>query len=395
MLRRLLDPSHPEEVRRQVPRLTVARLMGNASYRYAVPFLAVIGRGLGVPLHTMGAAAGAGDFTGLVAPLVGRRIDRASRQQMMWLGSAVIAAAGVLAAAATGAAVLAAAFVTLSIGKLFYDFAMGAWLADRVDYRLRAEVVGVTELAWAGSMLVVVPVLGVVTALTSWRYAYGCLAVMNAAACLAIWHGLEKDPKPHPTDRRGHLQLDGNSIRAFIAFGFHMTAANCMFVVFGAWLTDAFGFSTVAIGATAIVLGLAELTATAVTIRFTDRIGKRRSLLAGSGLMVPTAMVLGTTGHTAVAGVALITIFILGFEFGIVSAIPLISALQPTAAGSALGLAAGFGTIGRGVAAIVSTRLYERHGVGGSSLLAAACSSVALVLLWLGVREPEHAAHAT
>jgi predicted MFS family arabinose efflux permease len=391
VLRRLLDSSHSQEVRRQVPRLTLARLTGTATYRYAVPFLAVIGRGLGVPLHTMGAAAGAGDFTGLVAPLVGRRIDRASRQQMMTLGLAVIAAAGVLAAASTGAAMLAAAFVTLSVGKLFYDFAMGAWLADRVDYALRAEVVGVTELAWAGSMLLVVPVLGLVTAVTSWRYAYGCLALMNAAACFMIWRSLETDPKPHASDRRGHLQLDGNSVRAFAAFGFHMTAANCMFVVFGAWLTDAFGFSTVAIGATAIVLGLAELTATAVTIRYTDRIGKRRSLLAGSALMVPSALLLGTTGHQAAAGIALVTIFILGFEFGIVSALPLISALQPAAPASALGLAAGFGTVGRGVASIVSTRLYEHHGVGGSSLVAAGCSMAVMVLLGLGVREPAQA----
>ena len=391
MLRRLLDPSHSQDVRQQVPRLTIARLTGNAAYRYPVPFLAVIGRGLGLPLHTMGVAAGAGDFTGLIAPFVGRRIDRASRKQMMWLGLAVIAAACVIAAASTGAALLAAAFVTLSIGKLLYDFAMGAWIADRVDYGLRAQVVGITELAWAGSMLLVVPVLGIVTALTSWRYAYGCLALMNAAACFAIRRGLDVDPKPHPSDTRGRLQLDGNSIRGFAAFGLHMTAANCVFVVFGAWLTDAFGFSTVAIGAASIMLGLAELTATSTAIRLTDRIGKRRAAIGGAVLMVPTGLLLGTTGHQAVAGIALVTTFILGFEFGLVSTIPLISQLQPEAPGSALGLAAGFGTIGRGVASIVSTRLYEHHGVGGSGILAASCAVAAVLLLVVGVREPAQA----
>jgi predicted MFS family arabinose efflux permease len=372
----------------------MARLTGNATYRFAVPFLMVIGRGLGVPLHTMGVAASAGDFTGLASPLVGRGIDRSSRKHAMVSGMVVLVAAAIVASAATGPAMLAAAFVTLSFGKALYDFAMGAWLADRVAYARRGEVVGVTELAWAGSMLTVVPVLGLVTALSSWRVAYVGLALLNAAAGLAIATGLPHDERPAAGDGRGRLALDGTSMRAFLAFGLQMTAANFVFVTFGAWLTDEFGFGTGAIGATAILLGLAELAATSIVIAHTDRLGKARSLLLSAAVMAPCALALGATGRHTVIGLALLTVYVMAFEFGIVSAIPLITALQPSATASAFGIAAGLGTMGRGVASIVSTRLYEHHGMGASGAASAVCSLAIVALVGLGVREPDAQARA-
>jgi hypothetical protein len=109
------------EVRRQLPLLTVGRLVGNGVFRLVTPFLGTIGRGLGVPITTMGVAASAGDFTGLLAPAIGRRLDRGRQGTAMALGMAVVAVGALLAALSAGAALLGAAFVLVSLGKLLYD----------------------------------------------------------------------------------------------------------------------------------------------------------------------------------------------------------------------------------------------------------------------------------
>ena len=76
----------------------------------------------------------------------------------------------------------------------------------------------------------------------------------------------------------------------------------------------------------------------------------------------------------------------LGFEFALVSGMPLIVELQPSAPAAGLGLAIGAGTLGRGGMSLASTRLYDAHGIGGSGLASAACAAAALVILGFGLR---------
>ncbi len=387
-MRRFLDSSHPDEVQQHTTALTASRLAANTAYRFAVPFLSVIGDSLGLSLTSMGAAASLGEFTGLAGPTVGRRIDAANRRSAMVLGLGVLTAATVLAGSAQGFVMIAGAFVLLSIGKLVFDGAMGTWIADRVSYRLRGQVVGLTETSWAGALLIGVPILGVVTVLTSWRVAYFVIAAALAALALMLHRRLADDPpKPHGTVA-GRLVVSRSVVAGYGAFGLLMTGANCVFVVLGKWLRDAFGFSTGSIAAISIVLGLGELLASTGAVRITDRIGKRPAIMGGAALMMPAGLLIGIVGHHALVGIALLAAYIVGFEFAIVSFIPLVNELQPTARATGFGIAAGIGTVGRGVAAIVSTRLYTTHGAGASGSLGAGCAAGVFLLLGALVREP-------
>ena len=378
-----LDP----EVRRQLPLLTVGRLVGNGASRLTVPFLGVIGRSLGVPISTMGTAASAGDFTGLLAPFIGRRLDRGHHAHAMTAGMVLVAIGATVAASSPGALVIGVGFVVISLGKLLYDPAVSTWASERVDYARRARVIGFLELSWAGSMLVVVPLLGLIVAGPGWRWAYALMAAAAAAMALVVRRRVPDDPAQRAERVPGtRFRFTRVTLTGLAGFGLLMTASNAAFVVFGAWLGDAFGFSPAVIGLAAVLLGLAELGATAATIRITDRLGKRTAVSLGAALMVPTALALGLVGHRAWLGLGLFAVFVLGFEFAIVSGLPLVAELQTDARAAGLGLAVGLGTVGRGVMSIVSTRLYEAHGIGGSGALSAACAGCVVVAYGLGLR---------
>ncbi len=109
-----------------------------------------------------------------------------------------------------------------------------------------------------------------------------------------------------------------------------MGASQCAFLTFGSWLEDDFGFTAVTIGVVAFGLGAGELLASTSTARFTDRIGKRQSVVRGASVMVPTGVLLATALGTHVAtGIALLVMYLIGFEFAVVSSLSMATNLLP------------------------------------------------------------------
>lgn len=68
MFSRFLSSDHDPVVLGNIDRLTWARLVSNASYRFAPPFVAVIARGLDVSVAELGVALMFAEFAGLLSP---------------------------------------------------------------------------------------------------------------------------------------------------------------------------------------------------------------------------------------------------------------------------------------------------------------------------------------
>lgn len=382
MLGRFLDEQHSQEVRDHVTRLTVARFVGNTGLRFAQPYLGVIGRSLGVSLSTMGVATSFGEFTGLLGPLVGHQLNKRSRRASMSLALCVLALGTALAGAAPSVAAISVGFVVLSLGKIMFDNGMNSWLVERTEYATRGRVVGLTEIAWAGAILIGIPLLAILVFATSWRYAYGTIALCLVLMAWHLWRHLPKDrPTGHLDGARTAIVWSLPAAAGFVSFGLVMAIGGCLFVSFGSWLKDVHGFSSLGIGAVSILLGTVELLASTSTVRFTDRWGKRRSIRVGVMVALPAAVGLAFVGHQAALGLTLLSVLFLGFEFAVVSFASLLPSLQPHSPSTAFGLAVGVGTVSRGIVAIASTRLYTAHGIGGSSLLAAGMATAALATL--------------
>ena len=431
MLRRAVDAllagEEAPEVRRNVGLLTTARLFANTCYRFAPPFLATIARGLDVSLDDVGVALAVAELAGLSAPVSARFVDRVSRRTSMWAGLVGVAAGTALAAGSSGVVMFAVALVVLGQSKVAFDLGLTSWIADHVPYERRSRVVGFTETSWALGLLVGVSAAGVITGLTSWRVGYvvaaGAVALMAVLVARRLPHddvsgpfeSLARPDVPGPSEslarpgvapttrsnltdsiatRRlgggwglgGRVRLGGRGWLVVVgAFGL-MCSSQSLFVTFGSWLEDAFEFRPAAISAVVFGLGLGELLASVTAARRTDRWGKLRSTIGGASLLLPSGLVLAALHDHLVPGLIALAVGICGFEFAIVSLIAVGSSLVPGSPARGLALMLTGGTLGRAIASVPATRLYERHGMAWPALQSAAFAVLTVAALGLAAR---------
>ena len=391
---RILDDRDAPDVRRHVGTLTVARFAGNSCYRFAPPFLATIARGIDVSLDQIGIALAISELCGLLSPLTARLVDRMSRRTGMVLGLLGVTAGTVLAASSQGLVLFAVALVVLGQSKVLFDLGMGAWIADHVPYQRRSRIVGITETSWAFGLLIGVSLMGLITAATNWRVGY----LVGAAGALVMGSVIAKQL----SSERPAAELAANSAAADVrgstgSIGTRgwlvvggictlMAASQSLFVTFGSWLEDAFDFRPAALAAVAFGLGLGELVASITSARGTDRWGKERSTAIGAFLMVPSGLALVVWHDHVAVGMLFLVVAICGFEFAIVSVIAIGSTLVPGSPARGLGMMLAGGTMGRALAAIPATRLYESRGMGWPAMLSAAFASCTVVAMTLARR---------
>jgi predicted MFS family arabinose efflux permease len=419
MLGRALDASYPRAVREGVTLLTAARLTANSAYRFAPPFLATIARDTGVSLTTLGVALSVSEFGGVLSPMLGRMVDRWPRRRTMALGLLGVATSTFAVAASPSIIWFSIALLGIAVSKTVFDISLGGWIADHVSYERRGRVVGLTEISWAGGLLVGVPIMGLVAGITSWRggYIVAGLAVLVLAGLVS--KRLEESPHPAPpapvatvaavaaagptggadlsTPSRRRRRLNSRLLAVIVSFGCLMGAAQCAFVTFGSWLEDDFGATAGGLAAASFGLGVVELIASTSSVRLTDQWGKRRSVASGAALMVPTGIIMIGPGQGSLPiGLALLGLYILGFEFAVVSALSLASNLVPGRASTGIGFLFGAGTLGRAATNVLATKLYEGSGVGAAFLLGAALATACVISLLAGTaRQPARLAPAT
>ncbi len=378
VLGRVLERDTPEVIRRDIVTVTVARLTTNAAYRYAPPFLATIARGLDVTVAQIGIAIAITDLCGLSSPLIGRFVDRLPRRSAMAGGLTGIAFGTATAAVSQGLVAFTIGLTTVSLAKLVFDVGLGAWIADHVPFARRGRVVGITETSWALGLLVGVSLLGIVTALSSWRMAYVVATIGVAVMAVVVLRRIPSEPAGEmaaPVAGIGRLPASG-WLAVLAMFGL-MSAAQTLFITFGPWLEDEFDFSGAGIAAVTFGLGAIELGASATSAARTDRWGKERSVMAGTALMIPAALTLAAVQDQLVLGLILLAAFLASFEFAIVSALPIGAELVPGAPGRGIGTMIACGTLGRAVTAVPVTRLYEDDGIVPACLLAAVAAVIA------------------
>ena len=174
MLGRLLDDSYDRAMRDNLLPLTATRIVANTGYRFAPPFIAIIAgdeQGFGVSIAQVGLIISISELAGFLAPLLGAFVDRVPRRVAMSVGLGGAIVGIMLMAAAPNLLVLCIGLTLLNLLKSCFDLGMAAWIADRVPYERRGRVVGLTETSWAISLLAGVSLLGLVTAVSTWRIA--------------------------------------------------------------------------------------------------------------------------------------------------------------------------------------------------------------------------------
>ena len=365
-------------------RLTAAKSIANTALRWIPPFLPTLEKAFGATTTQLTTVIGVGELAGLSTIGVGRHLDRGNERAVM-VGSMGLVALSSVVALAGSLATFAVAFILLILGVANFTVAGHAWISNQVDYRWRARSIGLFEVSWALALLIGAPVIAILINLFGWRGPFVALAVGAGLAAVVVAATLPRpEPADHtggqalPTLRQGLRVVTPRAWATLVGSATMAMAGLSIFVISGSWLDDGFGVSTGGIGAVAVGFGAVELLSSLGSATFADRIGKMRSTLAGLLVLLVGLGVMLSAGDTLAIGIAGLLVLLLGFEYGFVTSLSLVSEAMPDARGTTLALANGIGTVARAFGAIVGGWLYGRYGIEGTAALSASAAVTSL-----------------
>lgn len=357
----------------------------NTAYRMVYPFLAVFGRGIGVDLHTISKALTYRALLGAFGPFLAYVADSRGPKSGLLFGLFLfITGTSVVIIWPTYPIFILALVLTL-LGKYVFDPSMQAYLGDQVPYHRRGRVLAVTELGWSLSFIIGVPLMGFLIARGGWVAPFPLLCILGVISFLGLFWLLPKDQKPSGTNssfwQNTQKVLTYSPALAGLSIGLLVSAGNEVInLIFGVWMEDAFGLQIIALGLTAAVIGFAELGGEFISIGLTDRLGKPRSVGMGIVLSCLAALLLPFIGRSIPGALLGLFLFYITFEFTLVSSIPMMTEILPTARATLMATNVAALSLGRALGAYLAPQLYS-WGMVGSAMATLGFNVLALLLL--------------
>ncbi|MFP4178785.1 MAG: MFS transporter [Spirochaetaceae bacterium] len=426
----------------------IAKFFIDISVQLFNPFLTIIAAGMGVSVVTMGRLVSVKNLMGLSAPLLGSLADKIGYRAVMRLGLLLAGTGFILLSTGAGLPFIVAGMVVSGIGQAGYAPMIQAYLSAELPYEKRSRYLGILEYSWALAGIIGLFLIGYLIEWFNWRVPLYILATgffgMNilflslprveqkqksnvyggegSRISLFIREGFSrltnKGGKPSPSDNssvKDKSAASDNSpasfegltqkVRTFFYLGkyrksawaaisinfFNFFAATHVMIIHGGWLENEYGLGAGQLGTVALLLGFTDWGASILVSIYGDKIGKKRSVLIGTGgmaLFFALMPLLNVSLPLALIALSLPRFF---FEFAIVSNFPLISEQYPEERGKVMAFSFSIGLIGPVVSGITGPAMYLRWGVWGLGPVSFASAMVSILLLLLCVKEEPHA----
>lgn len=272
--------------------IVVARLAVNGGIRVVYPFVTVIAAGFGMSVEGVALLVASRALAGLAGPAIARLSGRFGPHSLM-LTSLLLVVAGCLMIIVPDmtpppvrTTVVGAGFVTTGLARPLFDLPMQTWVSARVRPSARGRAVGVTELAWALSLVATVPVAGMLIERTGWRSPFLLVVAMAGAGALALAITAPRDEPtpPPPSVQRATIRhrMAARRLPTGVAVGLGaalaVAAAESMVMIHGAWLAQDVGLSVSQVGLAALPIVVAELLGEGLVVAIADRVGLARTL---------------------------------------------------------------------------------------------------------------------
>ncbi len=378
-------------LRRIVTISMIARAGHDTAARMIYPFLPEIAAGLGASIEQVGVLISLRNGVGIIAPVFGAMSDRIGHRRSALLGLVVLGIGLIVTGTASGLPSAAIGFILAGLGSTIFIPALIAYVSDRVPFARRGRVTGTIELTWALAGLIGVPLIGLIITALGWRAPFILLG-----AAVFVSAGLMLLLEEATTLRRaGVATFDIRSLRrhrsalAFVAAWFLIFFAfENIQVGYASWLETQFGLNTAQRGAAQSIFGLFEIAASACSALFLDRIGKKRGVTGGLIVMLSGYVLLAALGSAALwLGLVSIGVAFLGFEFSVVSGVPIMGEQLPEARGTLIALAVTAGSLGRMVGDLSGSALVAGAGFLAAALLSAVTAVVIITIFVNWVQE--------
>jgi MFS transporter, DHA1 family, inner membrane transport protein len=358
--------------------LTLARLVLNGLRRFPYTVTTPMATALGVPRASLEQLLSLQFMIGLLSPFVGPIIDRGRKRVMLWMIGLMVVGSIIAAAGQTFAAV-AVAILCGSIAKTLYDPAMLAYLGDHVPFARRGFAIGVSELAWSGSLVTLVALSAFLIVSFGLPSIFITLAVLGSLAWVMLFFLLPSD-RTNTTVAREHIDLRsafglirGNRAALVILLAGFLNAVGFdqFLIVYEVFLRERLGLDTLTIGSLSWAFGIAEFGGEMVIVLLADRFGKHRlAILAPLTLALVFFALRVTAGISPTAGVVTLFALFFAFEITTISLTPLATEAIPAARGVMLTLYISAISLGRGVGNLIGGGIYRAAGVETNLMLA-------------------------
>jgi predicted MFS family arabinose efflux permease len=282
----------------------------------------------------------------------------------------------------------------IALAKVIYDPAMQAYLGDAVPYKNRGKAISITELSWAGAFFLGVPALGLVMQSQGWPAPFVWLGLFGIGAAILIWRLL---PGPSADGRAGqvtNLRTTVAVIRRqpviWAAAGYVlliMAANELILIVYGGWMEESFGLSLASLGLATSVIGAAEVIAELSVGVAVDHYGKRPVVITTGLLGTLMYLIVPQSGSSLIFALIALFFLFLFFEMTVVGAIPLLTEIVPSARSLVMSVVLAFGSLGRGIGALIGQPILTRGGFTTLGIVAAVTMLVGILILAGWIRE--------
>ncbi len=340
------------------------RTIFNTAYRMAYPFLGVFARALGVDIETISLALTARSIGGGLIPFITPLTNRRGHKFGMLFGLGLFTISmGVVVFFPTFPA-LAISMFFATLAKYIFDPAMQAHLGETTPYEQRGRIIATTELGWSLAFILGIPVTGFLISYFGWMSPFPLLMGLGALTFILIFFQIPNDgtrvlaPASVWTNFRQIFSYA--PAIAGLSVGLWATVANeIVSLVFGVWLEDSFGLQIAALGASAAVIGFSELGGEGLVALFYDKLGKEHAV--GFGLVANSiaALLLPILGQSTIGALLGLFLFYITFEFTLVSVVPMMTEVMPTARATLMSFNVAALSLGRAIGAPLGTFLYR------------------------------------
>ncbi len=399
------------------------RLAVDTTTQLFFPFLGTVALGLDMEIVVLGRLVSLRSLAGLSAPLFGSAADSYGYRRIMRLSLLLSATGMFLLGSGAGIWSVVAGMIVSGAGLTGFLPTCQAYISARLPFTQRARGIGVLEYSWAMAGIVGLPLMGFLFGRFNWQLPFFVLG----AAMLAGWvllgfvpeatggaareesgadRGREIAPKRVRSRSLTPLlsslpPLSVRSVAGLLDLGpnwrtaFAIISANALFyfsqvhilIAHGAWLQTEYGLVPETLGLVALAQGAADLCGSVLVSLITDRIGKKRAVQAGmlGSILVYISLPIINVGLAPVIVGLVLLRFV--FEYGIVSAIALISEQAPDRRGKLISLSVALNLLGSTFSGFSGPWMYTRFGVWGLGPVAAVGTLAAFVLLTVWGRE--------
>lgn len=378
--------SKPLEMKKsEIGVFTIIRIVFDGGVRMVYPFLPVISRGMQVDLATVTLAISFSMAASALGPFIAPVADRYGRRTGLLVGLAIFTFGCGLVGFFPAYWTFLAGLLLINLGDNIFLPSMQAYISDRVSYEKRGLYIGVTELAWALSFILVIPLIGLLIQVTWWNIPYLALAGMGILGVIIVLLRFPAD-RPHPEEAP---RLYAGLVKVFkvrnawlilIAGALAVTSNGMVNVLFGVWMEDSFSLQVTTLGLASMIIGFSELGGETLTTLLSDRLGKERAFVLGLIVNILALLSLPLLGTSVFGALVWLSLFALSFEFGLASSWMVVSEVIPVARATMIAVYIAALSLGFALGSMLAPHLYAM-GMFANAIAAAGFNILAVIAI--------------